>query len=394
MRIVILCEQFAPEMGYLNNTLPKYLARAGAEVHVVTLGLPPYFRASESAALVSAQVLPAGTSQALDGFQLHVLACGLVGRHAYAKGLGACLKELKPDIVYSLTAIGPLPLQAASFSAQLGYKLYTGNHTSAEAFPLAKRAHPSLDRAHVQAFTTRFIPGRLVSLATQLCYCRTEGCGDIASRYFGVQPSKIRVVPLGVDTDYFFPVSSHALREHSTALRAELGFEAEDIVCINTGRMIANKDLGLLSAAIRALRSEGLRFRGLFIGEGPERAQLAAADGCVVLPLKPFKALGDYYRAADLAVWPAGESTSMFDAAACGIPLIVSDDIDAHLDGNGLTFRTHDGAALLAALRRLADRATRTRLGAAGAQLVRERQAMERIASTRMQDFRRALGQV
>lgn len=394
MRVAILCAEFAPDMGYIMNLLPKYLARAGAEVHLLTLAIPPYFRARKTALFRAAQNPPAGTSSRSNGFQVHVLRCGSVSRFPYAEGLLRLLTELKPDIVYSILAIGALPLQAAIHSWLLKYKLYTGNHTSVEAFPMARNPPAWWTLPRLEAFATRWLPGRIVSLRTQKCYCRTAGCGEIAGRYFGVQRRKIEVVMLGVDTDYFFPIRSNEQRKKRGELRTALGFTAGELVCINTGRMLPHKDLELLVHAVRALRAEGLPFRCLFVGDGPERAKLSAAEGCVVLPHKPFGELGDYYRAADIGVWPAGESTSMFDASACGLPLVVSDGIDAHLDGNGFTFPRHARAALTDALRKLTDDSTRARVGARGAQITRERQGMDVIAALRLRDFSEVLGAV
>jgi glycosyltransferase involved in cell wall biosynthesis len=391
MRVVILCESFAQDMGYLSAVLPKYLAREGADVHVVALDVPPYHRApdfrGQVPAFVAAQALPAGTVRELDGFRVHILGHGWLGRFSYAKGLRRTLSAIQPDVVYSLGAIGPLPLQAALLAPELKYKLFTGNHTSAEMFPLARAAHPPL-RERAQAFATRFVPGRLVSLVTERCYCRTAGCGEIASRYFGVQPSKICVVPLGVDTELFFVDRDDARR---CQLRRQLGFEEHEIVCINTGRMVAHKNLQLLTTAIAELRGAGLPFAGLFLGDGPERANVAGQPGCVVRDFTPFRELPDYFRAADIAVWPAGESTSMLDAAACGLPLVVSERIDIHLDANGVAVRQDDGESLTRALAALADPIVRARLGSAGARLMHEHFGWEHAARVRMRHFEAAV---
>ena len=42
--IAILSETFSPRMGYIQNALPKFLARLGADVHVLTEDLPPNFQ--------------------------------------------------------------------------------------------------------------------------------------------------------------------------------------------------------------------------------------------------------------------------------------------------------------------------------------------------------------
>ena len=44
MRVVVLTETFAKKMGYMGSMLPKYLARLGVDVQVVTMDLPPYYQ--------------------------------------------------------------------------------------------------------------------------------------------------------------------------------------------------------------------------------------------------------------------------------------------------------------------------------------------------------------
>ena len=41
-KIVIVVETFAKEMGYINNTLPKYLSKLGHEVTLLTSSKPYY----------------------------------------------------------------------------------------------------------------------------------------------------------------------------------------------------------------------------------------------------------------------------------------------------------------------------------------------------------------
>src|ERR1700692_917473 len=44
MTVVLVSEFFAPGMGYLENSFPKYLARAGVETHVIATDLPLSYR--------------------------------------------------------------------------------------------------------------------------------------------------------------------------------------------------------------------------------------------------------------------------------------------------------------------------------------------------------------
>tara|TARA_R110002110_G_scaffold332253_1_gene543297 strand:- start:603 stop:806 length:204 start_codon:yes stop_codon:yes gene_type:complete len=47
MKVVILTETYAKNMGYMGNMLPKHLAKLGVEVHVLALALPPYYQIND-----------------------------------------------------------------------------------------------------------------------------------------------------------------------------------------------------------------------------------------------------------------------------------------------------------------------------------------------------------
>ena len=336
MRIVFLAETYPRQMSYIGTMLPKFAARHGAEVHLVALDLPPYHYAPAVAGMyariAATAAPPSGASEAVDGYQVHLLGHRRLFGYVAARGLARTLSTLRPDVIYSFSAIGWLPLQALAYRLRHGARLFTGSHTSVSTFPLARLRHPWLSLRGVRCFLTRWLPGRLVSLYTEKCYSPTADCGQVAVRFFGVQAAKMKVVHLGVDPDVFHPLTTVPERRQRRVLRERLACADDEIVCICTGKLTAEKHVLLLADAIEALRQRGLRFRGLFIGEGPLQAALA-----------------DYYRAADIGVWPGTESTSMLDAAACGLPLVVSDRIYGdHVDGNGRTYRAGELEDLVA----------------------------------------------
>lgn len=78
MKIVIIAEVFAKQMGYMESMLPKYLARFGAEVHVITTDLSPYYQTPDFAETYKEfsqknQLVP-GSVELHDGYTLHTLA--------------------------------------------------------------------------------------------------------------------------------------------------------------------------------------------------------------------------------------------------------------------------------------------------------------------------------
>lgn len=396
MKVVLLTETFSRHMGYLGNVLPKYMAKLGAEVHLITMDLPPYHHIQDfkkTFANFRDQELQAGQVEAIDGFTLHVIKHRRLGGYMRMVGLRKKLTELRPDIVQTMAAIGWIPLDSALFKALLGYELFTGAHMTASVFSLAKRQVPWWNTERLRCMAMRTTPGRLVSLFTQKCYAATEDCAQIASQYFGVQASKVEVMYLGVDTEYFYPVASDITAADRLQLRRRLGFNDDEIVCIYTGKFTDDKKTALLVQAVEQLRSRGEPFRALFIGDGPRKRPIVESPSSMVLGFMPFAELGQYYRAADIGVWPGNESTSMLDAAACGLPLVISDEVTyrAPVDGNGKVFKSNSTEDLARVLLELREPDVRQRLGSSGAARMARDFSWESVARRRLRDYEAAL---
>jgi glycosyltransferase involved in cell wall biosynthesis len=104
--------------------------------------------------------------------------------------------------------------------------------------------------------------------------------------------------------------------------------------------------------------------------------------------------LARLYRACDIAVWPRQESMSMLDAAATGLPLIVSAAIgeSARVSGNGAFYDENDPATMAGVLTSLASRPDRQRLGAAGRAKMIEHFSWTLIAKSIEADYAAACG--
>jgi glycosyltransferase involved in cell wall biosynthesis len=397
VRVVLLAETFAPRMGYLQNLLPRYLAREGVEVHVLTLDLAPYYQTKEYGRTYSTfhanAGLVAGMVLTLDNFTLHVLPHRKLFGYVRMQGFFSKIRELEPDIVTVSVSIGWLALDAAIGSALFGYRLFTGNHTGSSVFDLARLSWSEAPVRRAKSWIMRALPGRFVSLFAERCYAATVDCADVARRFFGVQSHKIEVLHLGVDTDVFHAIADQEELASRFDLRRELHVRDHEILCIYTGKLTGKKNAALLARAIESLRSQGAPYRGLFIGEGPQAREIEARDGCTRLDFMDYQQLGRYYRAADVGVWPTDESTSMLDAAACGLPLIVSNGIGYfdHVEGNGLVYRMNDINDLVEKLRMLEATQFRAQLGGRGAQKMAQNFSWQRAARVRCRHFREAL---
>jgi len=395
MRVALLAGTYCKGMGYLENMLPKYLARLGVETHIVATDLPPYYWLRdfpETYGNFVSQSHP-GTVENPDGYTLHIVGHKKIAGYARMVGVGDKLSSIRPDIVQASVCIGWIALDAALYKGAIGYKLFTGNHYHASVFPLATQPAPWWSGQRLHCMLTRTLPGRLVGLVTEKCYAIAPDCADVAIRFFGVPRGKVEICPLGVDTELFAPISSEKDRQARLQFRERLGLVESDILCIYTGRFSEDKNPLLLAEAVARLASAGQPYRGLFVGNGIQGKAIESCVGCVTHPFVPVHQLPDIFRAADIAVWPAQESLSMLDAAACGLPIVANHTMTAQerIEGNGSFYRLNDREDLIRVLLGLRDQHTRQHLGTFGAQKVARKFSWHAVAKRRLADYESAL---
>ncbi|MGA8709323.1 MAG: glycosyltransferase family 4 protein [Steroidobacteraceae bacterium] len=399
MRIAMIFYSFPRDMGYSNTMLARYLARLGADVHYIATDLPVYHKSVDARSAYTQfsadATMSPGQTELYDGYRVHCIAHRYVLGVPMFTGLSQKLREIQPDVVQLLINAGWAPLQTAAAKLAQGFTLYSAAHTTVSIFPLARRKTHFWDPAWLANLMARAIPGRLVSLVTERCYAATADCAEVAARFYGMPEAKIAVVPLGVDTQNFYPAKSAAELEQRLRLRRELELAEDDLVCIYTGQLTDGKNPVILARAVALLREQGTPVRGLFIGNGPQRDQIAACDGCTLLPFRPHRELPPYYRAADIGVWPTQESMSMLDAAACGLPIIVNDTLLAteRIEGNGISYRLNDVGDLAQKIRSLSEPAHRRELGSVGARRMVELFSWDAIARRRLADYEAAVAE-
>lgn len=396
MRIVIISDWFSEKMGYAENCLPKALASLGHEVHLVTSDAQVYFNthmyASTYEPFIGPPIVPCGVKE-VDGYTLHRLPHAIWATRLRISGLIKKLAVIKPQIVQTFEMSNISTVEAAIFKPKLGYKLFSEAHVHASIIPPLF----SLGGLYTR-FILKFVHfpiGLLVSAFIDKCYPISIDAAEIAVRFFGVKKSQIKIVSLGVDTDFFRPPANQVERQMREQMRGKLGFTPNDIVCIYTGRFSPGKNPLCLARAIDLLVKQGKSFKGLFLGSGTkeEVGAIRACAGCIVHSFVPYNDLLPYYWASDIGVWPKQESTSQLDAAACGLPIVLSDRIrvNERVDGNGLLYDEDNFQDLAGKLCCLSDSDTRLIMGRHGTQKVTTDFSWLRIAQDRLKDYEAAL---
>lgn len=395
MRIAIVANYYSSSMGYIQNCLPAALTRAGAEVTVIAstlqpYGLAPFYSETYEPFLGPAVVAPGESVER--GVPVTRLPYFKIRGQLGIRGLSERLHSLNPDIVEVVDHVSMTAVQAALQRRHLGYKLFTANHILASVFPPAWQPNPSW-WMKVKLELLLKAPGRFVNRSSAGCFAPTEDAGDLAVRFFGVSEDKVRYLPLGVDTELFHPCETERDLKERHILREELDIRPTDIVCIYTGRLSRDKDPMALAEAVETLRAQGHPFRSLFIGLGEQRRALEERGGSTVIPFVRHEELAAFYRAADIGVWPKQESTSMMDASASGLPVVVSSRMRAshRVQDCGLTYTEGDRESLKERLFQLREPAARRQFGRVGSERMHNELSWSEIARRRIDLYAEAL---
>ena len=371
LRIVVVSAYYSEGMGYSENCLSKELASLGHEVHLVTstfnvyANLPQYDEIYREF-LGPRQMVPG--SRTVDGYQVHRLESDIVSGYVRIKGLSGKVRELSPDIVHSLELASLQTFELALAKPFAGFKLFCETHQTISVLkPYMLQPKGAWGRK-IWYRMSRTLPSFLSTLAIEQCYAVTPDCGEVATRFYGLPPKKMKFLSLGTDTETFHPVESESERIARQELRRSFGYADEDIVCVYTGRFTPAKNPLLLAKAIDSLSETSPRFKGLFIGNGIQRDAIAACRNARIVPFMTHRNLAEHYRATDIGVWPREESMSMIDAAASGVPIIVSNRIgeQERVAGNGKMYQENDAASLAEVLRSFASADERLAYGQEG----------------------------
>ena len=157
-----------------------------------------------------------------------------------------------------------------------------------------------------------------------------EAIAPAVRRHLQVEPSRLRVIPNGIDVAELDRLVDPARR---AAVRRDAGIEPGETVLLSVGRLEANKGFADLAEALSGLAGDG-RWRWVLVGDGPERRSLAAAaaglgiaDRVVFAGRVDDGVLHAWFDAADLFVHPTryeGSSLVTLEAMLHRLPVLAT----------------------------------------------------------------------
>jgi glycosyltransferase involved in cell wall biosynthesis len=218
-------------------------------------------------------------------------------------------------------------------------------------------------------------------------------------KHYGIDESKVRIVPNGVDVEKFKPM------EDPASVKRQFGLGNEPCVLF-VGSLIPRKGLPFLVEAAKKIVKEKANTKFVIVGDGPLKNQLTVSIESANLSGN-FKFLGNIkedmlramYNCADVFVLPSiqeGQGIVLLEAQASGKPVVAFD-----VGGVNEAVRNGETGLLVergstneladALLKLLGYRALRERMGVNGRRFITENFTWDICAQKMLNVYREAL---
>tara|TARA_Y100001970_G_C14194285_1_gene837160 strand:- start:349 stop:1500 length:1152 start_codon:yes stop_codon:yes gene_type:complete len=371
LKIVHSQAYFQPHLGYQEYFLCKSMAKLGHDVHIITSDRFAPFIGFES---LDSRIVGIGESK-MDGFKVHRLPIYFESRgRVLYKNFFSKLFELNPDILVLHGTTNFSNLIPFIFHKRLKAKIIIDEH------------HFSIFGSKV--FLTKIFYGLWGILYRKLIKNNrislvgvAPKCCDFISEKFKIPKSKVYHIPLGADTNLFKP-DDHQRRE----IRDSLKIKKEEIVVIYTGKINTEKNPFIILESCRNINIKN-NIKFIFLGNisksySEKFKDVLESENINILPAVENSELPKYYNAADIACWPKHTSLSSLEAASCGLPIIISENVKERVSkGNGISIREENHNDIKNAILLLAgDKNLRKVMGEKGREYIKSNYSYDKIA--------------
>ncbi len=330
MRIGIVSETYPPEINGVALTVHSLAAGLAARGHSVDLIRPRQQPPHQDEPGIDVLSVRGGALPRYPGLRFGLPAARTLRQH---------WTQQRPDAVYVATE-GPLGWSAMRTAKSMGIALSSGFHTRFDSY--ADHYGVGLLTPLVRGYLRRFHQRAAATLVP------TEALAD---ELHAMGVDNARLLRRAVDTQLFHP------RYRDEALRASWGVDAATPVVLYVGRIAAEKNLAVAVQAFRAIQQRVPQARYVWVGDGPERASLQAANPDFIFTgVQRGEALARHYASADLFPFSSLSETFgnvILEALAAGLPVVAFAEGAARehlIDGvNGYCIESGNSAAFIKA---------------------------------------------
>lgn len=372
LRVAMIIHGYFPRIGGAERQLAAVaplLQAKGVDVQILTRQLPG-----------------AAPFEVIDGIPVHRLPVPgpkAVASISFTLAALPLLRRLQPDLIHAHEFISP------ATTAMAAKKLYQ--------MPVVVTAHRSGVLGDVRLLQQRRLGAWRMSLlrrSVDTFIAISQEIGEELSQA-GIPAVRQCVIPNGVDTEHFKPLSS----TEKAALRVHLGLPDNAPLAVFAGRLAEEKRLDHLLTVWPAVQRDFPDAQLLLIGSGPQEAALKHMAGEGVCFVGALTDVAPYLQAADIFVLPSiaeGLSVALLEAMACGLAVIATRVGAApemiHHAVDGWLIQPEDIPALQIALHQLlGDADCRASMGQRARTQVVEKYALPKVTQLLYEEYCRIL---
>jgi glycosyltransferase involved in cell wall biosynthesis len=286
-----------------------------------------------------------------------------------------------PGIIRALGSARPDVVVVSGWSTFAAQAAIAWSRARGVPYVLVVESHDEGPRAGWRRTVKGAVVPRIVGEASGALVTGTLARRSMVAR--GAAPERVRVFANTIDVEEFGRKADR-LAERRPELREELGAGPDDVAVLSVARLVPEKGHGNLIHAVAEAGDPRLLL--VLAGDGPERERLedlARVRGIrlVLAGDREWERIAEVYVAADVfALLSEREPWAVVvnEAAACGLPLVLSDRVGAahdllHDGENGFLVPAGNVDEAATALRRLAaDPELRSAFGARSRELAQD----------------------
>lgn len=336
MKIVHIClNGFVDGWGYQENILPLYQLKRGDEVSIIASSThhPKYISKNEIA-----KIKKFGNNYIFDGINMFRIPTFLqtTAVSFINIGLFVTLCKIKPDLIFHHDVTIPSIMKCILYKLlNPSVKIVVDNH--ADSINESKNKVWKFVYNNFTKCGVKFIQSHI-----NIFYGVTPARCDYLKETFGVSPSKIKLLPIGADTDKADNIDC-CIKE----LKQKYNIPEDSIVIVSGGKMGVDKGTIELINAFDSLKKLYPSLILLLFGRFTDDETKHKAERIKNVYIhgwcdrqKTFELL----KLSDVACWPYLHTTLIEDAIACGIPLVIkkSGNTIHSVNGNGILLNKGD----------------------------------------------------
>ncbi|CAK7050862.1 glycosyltransferase family 4 protein [uncultured Phascolarctobacterium sp.] len=352
MKIVNVEDFFHPDAGYQLNILSKYMSKMGHKVTIITAELDKI--PEELTRFFERDSINEKDKEYQRKYDVKIVRIPtkayISGRVIFSNELFHLIEKEEPDAVFIHDNDTWTGIKYLLNLKKMKYPLIMDNHMleMASRNPLRK-----LFRYIYRKFITPIIIKNNVPIIRTQDDVYVEKC-------LGIPLSYAPFISVGTDTTLFYQNEIE-----KKLFRKKYDINDDELVMLYAGKLDESKGGMLLAQAlyekIEVSRKLTFLIAGNTIGDYGEKVEALlkrSSNKIVRLPTQKYLDLPKLYQASDCAIFPKQCSLSFFDVQACGLPVILEDNVinkSRSAYGNAIMFSEGNVEALRACIKKICE---------------------------------------